>query len=1142
MNKAGNLFNPCKLILITFLLFLLYSCKTNTANIDKDFHFTLLKQNETNIDFNNKLTESDSVNFLTNQYIYIGSGVGIGDFNNDGLPDIFFAGEQVSCKLYINKGNFKFEDLTEKAGLQTVKWCTGVSIVDINNDGLMDIYVSVSHSKNEEQRKNMLFINQGNLKFSEQAKDYGLDDAGFSTQAAFFDYDKDGDLDMYLMNHNVFQNQPNNIVTQDAKGSTIAADKLYRNEGVVPGKNHPVFKDVSEEAGIKEMGYGLGLAISDFNSDGWPDVYVANDFLSNDLLWLNNKNNSFSNCISHSMHHQSFNSMGVDASDINNDGLPDVAVPDMQPESNYRKKTMFAGTNPERYDMAITIGGYQPQFTRNMLQLNNGNRKTDSIIEPFFSEIGQLSGISETDWSWSILAADFDNDGWKDVQITNGIAKDLTNNDFLFFRSTQGSDAMGENKNVSVKDIASLRKDLDTYGSIKLNNYFYHNNGDLTFSNTTQQTGMALPSVSHGAVYVDLDNDGDLDIVMNNMNQQAFIWKNELRKTAKDSTHNFLSIRLKSDGQNQSGIGTKATLYADGKVQFLEQFPVRGYLSCMDNRLHFGVGNALKIDSLKIVWPDDRMQLIKNIKANQIIMVNQEDANNRELYKENELPSLFTDIAKDVNLQFKHKEISFFDYGVQRMLPQKYSQLGPPLVTGDVNGDGLTDAFIGGGSYQSGSIFIQKSNGTFTSHDLVRKDKTGEDAGAVFFDADGDKDIDLLITEGSTEFGKSATMNIPRLYKNDGKGNFTLDATAFSEDVTTISQAVAVADYDGDGDMDIFIGGRILATQYPLPPRSYILQNNNGKFTDVTKNVCAALEKPGMITSAVWTDFDNDKSIDLVICGEWMPVRFFKNKNGKLAEVTENTGLKNMNGLWRSLQAIDIDKDGDMDFIAGNMGLNNKFHATPQQPYWLYAKDIDGNGTMDLIPAYYIKNNEGSYDLFPGIDRTELAGQVLSIKKKYLLNEDFAKINMKELLDVIGEKGMLEFKCETMASVWLENTGNGHFTMHQLPLAAQFAPVNAILATDVDDDGNIDLLLGGNEYQEEIGTGRYDASYGQVLKNNGKGLFTSILPLQTGIIVDGDVKSIKQITTKNNEQLILAAVNDNVLRCFKINAGRSNKK
>jgi enediyne biosynthesis protein E4 len=1123
-------------IISFFLILLIYGCNTKKSVIDKDFHFTLLDKSETNISFNNRLIENDSVNFLTNQYIYIGSGVGVGDFNNDGLQDIFFAGEQVSCKLYINKGSFKFEDITEKAGLQTLKWCTGVSVIDINNDGLMDIYVCVSHSRNETERKNLLFINKGGLKFIEEAANYGLDNSGFSTQAAFFDYDKDGDLDMYLMNHNVFQNQPNNIISQqDARGTSIAADKLFRNDGIPSGKDHPVFKDVSLEAGITDVGYGLGLAISDINNDGWPDIYVANDFLSNDLLWINNKNGTFTNDITKCLHHQSYNSMGVDIADINNDQLPDMSVLDMQPETNYRKKTMFAGTNPERYDMEQKIPNYQPQFTRNMLQLNNGNRTSDSIELPFFSEIGQLSGISETDWSWSVLMADFDNDGWKDIQITNGIAKDLTNNDFLFFRTAQGEEGK---QNGSTNSAASLRKDLDAYGSIKINNYFYHNNGNLTFSNTTQQCGMDVPSVSHGAIYADLDNDGDLDMVMNNMNQESFIWRNELRKTANDSTHNYLSVQLIGTDQNKSGIGVKATLYAGGKVQMLEQNTIRGYLSSIDNRLHFGIGNTNEIDSLKITWPDGKLQILKKIKTNQLITINYKNATENHLDKISPIPLFFTDVTNNNNLLFKHDEISYFDFGNQRLLPQKFSQLGPPLITGDVNGDGLTDVFIGGGSYQSGTLFVQNNIGTFSSKKLVPKDKTGEDAGAIFFDADGDRDIDLVITEGSAEFGNSATMNIPRLYKNDGKGNFMLDSNAFPADITSICQAISTGDYDNDGDLDIFIGGRILANKYPLSPRSYILQNNKGKFTDVTKNVCAALETPGMVCGAVWTDFDNDKNIDLVICGEWMPVRFFKNKNNKLQEVTNNTGLKEMNGLWRSLQAVDIDKDGDIDFVAGNMGLNNKYHATAQQPYMLYAKDIDGNGSIDLIPAYHIKNDQGTYELFPGIDRTQFADQVLAIKKKYLLNTDYAKVNMQKLLEVTGQKDMLEFKCETMASMWIENTGTGQFKQHPLPVEVQFAPLNAILPTDIDGDGNIDLLVGGNEYQAEIGTGRYDASYGQFLKNDGKGNFININPAQSGFNIDGDIKSLRLLTTKNNEQFILAAVNDNLLKCYKIVSGK----
>ncbi|MDP4261334.1 MAG: VCBS repeat-containing protein [Bacteroidota bacterium] len=1126
-------------LLFALLSFLLHGCKNNKSQPGA-FHFTLMDAGDTHVSFNNKITESDSVNVYLNEYMYNGSGVGIGDFNNDGLPDIFFCGSMVSCKLYLNKGNFKFEDITEKAGLQTDKWCTGVSVVDINNDGLMDIYVCSSHSPDEEKRKNLLFINDGNLHFSEQAAAYGLADTGFSTQAAFFDYDKDGDLDMYLLHHRLYNRNANNLAPKDTSGNSPAEDKLYRNDGIPPGQSHPVFHDVSKEAGIKEDGYGLGVVITDVNNDNWPDIYVANDYIGNDLLWLNNRDGTFSNIIATSLRHQSYNSMGVDAADINNDALPELAVLDMSPEKNERKKMMFSNTSQERYDMERWMG-YQPAFVRNMLQLNNGTRKKNNRDEPFYSEIGQLAGISETDWSWSVLMADFDNDGWKDIHVTNGIAKDVTNNDYVAFKNaqTQSSYTFGEkdvSHTVDKKMVQLLRKNLDQYGSIKTDNYFFHNNGNLTFSNETGQAGLAVPSISNGAAYVDLDNDGDLDLVVNNMNQPAFIWRNDVRTSIHDSTHNFIDVQLKGTASNLFGLGCKLYLFNKGTVQFLEQSPVRGFCSSVDYKLHFGVGNATMIDSLEIQWPDDKVQVLRNIKVNQVLTVKNEEAK-RTLSKKNDEAgnTLFSDVSGQMNIDFTHTESKYFDFGFQRGLPQKYSQLGPPLASGDVNGDGLTDFFIGGAAHQSGKIFIQNANGSYTPKDLVKETKNEEDLGAVFFDADGDKDLDLLVTGGSAEFGSYTGYNHPRLYINDGKGNFTINPDAIPNEINDVASVVTVADYDGDGDMDIFIGGRVLPQKYPQSPRSYILRNDHGKFKDVTKEICPALEFPGLITGAVFTDFNNDKKPDLVICGEWMPVRFFVNEEGKFNEITDHTGLEKMDGQWRSLQAADLDNDGDIDFIAGNLGLNNKFHVTADRPLKLYAGDFDANKSVDLIPAYYIKNNQGEYELFPALDRTQLADQLPSIKKRFLLNIDYAKATMQELLKNLITKDMIEKDCQTTASVWIENLGNGKFKTHTLPLEAQFAPINSVLVFDMDGDGHTDILLAGNEYQNETTTGPYDASYGLFLKGNGKGIFQAVTPRQSGFILDGDIKCLKVIQNKNKERFILAAVNDNRLKCFKIN-------
>ncbi|HET6995931.1 MAG TPA: VCBS repeat-containing protein [Chitinophagaceae bacterium] len=1132
----------------TYLLFMLlsvilFSCKNNNQ-VAGDFHFKLMDAGETGIDFNNKITESDSVNVYLNEYMYNGSGVGIGDFNNDGLPDIFFAGSMVSSRLYINKGNFKFEDITENSGLQTNRWCTGVSVVDINNDGFMDIYVCSSHSPDKEKRRNLLFINDGKLHFSEQAAAYGLADTGFSTQAVFFDYDKDGDLDMYLLNHRLYSQEANNLVQKDTSGNSPAEDRLYRNNGFVQGQSHPVFSDVSKNAGIREDGYGLGVVITDVNNDNWPDIYIANDYIGNDLLWLNNKNGSFSNIISTSLRHQSYNSMGVDAADINNDALADIAVLDMLPENNERKKMMFSNASQERYDMQLRMG-YEPEFVRNMLQLNNGVRKVNGQDEPFYSEIGQLAGISETDWSWSVLIADFDNDGWKDIHVTNGIVKDVTNNDYVAFKNakTQNNYVFGENSprnSKNIEMIRSIRKNLDQYESVKTDNYFFHNNKKLGFDNYTKQAGLSVPSISNGAAYADLDNDGDLDMVTNNMNQPAFLWRNELRQPGKGEGNNFITTRLIGLPGNPAGFGSKVYLYNNGTLQFLEQSPVRGFCSSVDDRLHFGVGNATTIDSLQIVWPNDKMETIRNVKANQFLMLKNENAK-EPAFKKNKISyTLFSDVTAQSKIDFTHKESPYFDFGFQRALPQKYSQLGPPLATADINGDGLQDFFIGGAAYQSGKIFIQQVNGAFIEKDLVEGMKNEEDLGAVFFDADGDKDPDLLVTGGSNEFGAHTGFNHPRLYNNDGKGDFLINTDALPAGINDMAAVVSVADIDGDGDMDIFIGGRMLPEKYPQSPRSYILQNDHGKFTDITKNCCLSLEFAGLVTGAVFTHLDNDKRPDLVLCGEWMPVRFFKNEKGKLTEFTGQTGLGKMNGQWRSLQAADIDNDGDIDFVAGNLGLNNKFHVSVEKPLQLYAGDFDGNRSAGLIPAYYIKDNASGYELFPALDRNQLADQLPSVKKKFLLHGDYAKATMKDLLNTISTKDMAVKTCETTASIWIENRGNGKFVSHVLPLQAQFAPVNSILIFDADGDNNMDLLLAGNEYQNELATGPYDASYGLLLKGNGKGDFTPIAPVQSGFILDGDIKCMKEIENKNKDRFILAAANNGRLKCLKIKGSTGN--
>ncbi|WP_205510964.1 VCBS repeat-containing protein [Longitalea arenae] len=1112
---------------IAFWLPVLYSFLTfNCTTKKQDGLFTSLPAAVSNIDFINQVNETDSTHSFINEFGYMGGGVGIGDFNNDGLKDIYFTGNQVSSKLYINKGNNRFEDVTATAGCGTNTWATGVSIVDINSDGFDDIYVCVFGKNLLERAPNLLFINQQNGTFKESAAAYGLADTSYSTQAVFVDYDKDGDLDMYLTNYLLSAANANTIYPRDKSGRSPANDRLYRNEGVIAQAGHPVFTDVTMAANIREDGYGLGVVVSDLNNDGWPDIYVANDFLTNDVLWLNNRNGTFTNCIAQSIQHQSYSSMGADAADLNNDGWADVVTLDMMPEHNERRKLSWSVMNYERYQ-AERAYGYEPEYMRNMLQLNNGimNRGDSSI--PFFSEIGQMAGISNTDWSWSVLMADFDNDGWKDLHITNGIGRDFINADFLEFSST----VMGRITDLK-EQRKRINKKLESLDHVELGNYLYRNNGNYTFTDVSQQAGVNEASMSNGAAWADLDNDGDLDLVVNNINKEAFVLINNTNEKEKPLTQHFLSIELKGKGANPHAFGAKVKVYTGRQVQVQEQNPVRGYFSTNDTKLLFGLGQSAYIDSIVTIWPDNTYQVLRQVTVDSLLVIKQQPAGVWNEMVASDQPAVFSDVTRATQMFYKHVESNYNDFAVQRLLPQKFSQLGPYITTADINHDGLTDLFAGGAFNYSGQLFLQEPNGAFTAQALTDSIKMEEDQDCIFFDADNDGDPDLLVTSGNVQVDEHSPYNAPRLYSNDGKGHFTLQANAIPAAVRIIAGCVQSGDYDSDGDADLFIGSRV-TNRYPLPGRSYLLRNEKGVFTDVTSTVCRELVQPGMITAAVWTDLDNDRQPDLVIAGEWMPVRFFKNDRGHLREVTAGTGLGKMSGMWRSLAASDIDQDGDMDLVAGNLGLNCDYQVSDSTPMELYAADLDGNGSIDPIPFYYIKDQTGVKRLYPGINRRQFADQVPAIKKQFLHHADYAKAGFNEIFK--GKKDSLQrFTCTETRSCWFENQGGGRFRPHYLPQEAQFAPVNAILCEDIDQDGLTDLLLAGNEYQNEVMTGRYDASYGCFLKGITRKNFSAIPPARSGFLVRGDVKDMALIKQRNGNRLIVIGINNDALKVLQV--------
>ncbi|TKK66025.1 RNA-binding protein [Ilyomonas limi] len=1094
-----------RLIFSLFIILTLFMSGCTSDSQKPNALFKLLPSNETGITFSNVITQSDSLNILEYMYFYNGGGVGVGDINNDGLTDVFFTGNMVTSKLYLNKENFQFQDITQQAGITTKGWCTGVAVVDINNDGYLDIYVCRAGSKIPGDRANQLFINNRNNTFTESAQAYGIADTAYTTQAAFFDYDKDGDLDLYLLTHDHSPKTVNNIDPIKEHGEGRNTDKLYRNNGNIRN-GHPTFTDVSAQAGIQIEGYGLGVAISDINSDGWPDIYVSNDFSSNDLLYINNQNGTFTNRIRAYLKHESYNGMGADVSDFNNDGHPDIVVVDMLPEDNYRQKMMLGSMTNENFDFMLERG-YEPQYMRNTLQLNNGNGH--------FSEIAQLAGVDKTDWSWSPLFADFDNDGFKDLFITNGYLKDITDRDFIVYshNKTVLQDAKAANK--------TLLELMNKQQGVKLPNYAFKNNHNLTFSKAVDW-GFDQPSFSNGDAFADLDNDGDLDLVINNINDEAFIYRNESEKTKKN---NYLQISLVGDSLNTFGLGTKVTIYHQGNIQYYEHNLYRGYESSVTNVIHFGLGNINVIDSVNVLWPDGKVQQLVDVPVNQRIVVNKKDAAVKLHEKPNKSPTIFSEVSALKGIRFLHKENRYSDLTSKPLMPHTYSTMGPAMAAGDVDGNGLDDFFIGGSAGNAGSFYFQDKSGHFTKQDFAH-DIEYEDMGALLFDADNDNDLDLYIVSGGSEFAEGSAFYQDRLYKNDGKGNFKKDSGALPV-ITASGSCVTAADFDRDGDLDLFVGGRFSPGKYPLAPESYILENRGGKFINATDRICGGLKNIGMVTSALWTDFDNDSLIDLLVVGEWMPITIFKNVGGKLINVTASAGLGETSGWWNSIAGGDIDNDGDMDYIIGNLGLNNPFRASMSEPLTLISGDFDQSGIPHTILTWY---NGGKN--YPWSSKDVMLGQMPRLGKKFFMYNDFAKATITDIIpsEIYKKASVLKSTC--FSTSYLENLGGGKFELKPLPIQAQFAPVNGIIIRDVDHDGNLDCLLTGNWYAPDVSIGRYDAFTGLYLRGNGKGNFANVPVSESGFFINSDSRSLIQLYSGSGEALIAGASNSDSLLAY----------